>query len=84
MRRNENVDEFAKKGEEIYEKKLKRKLEKSHRGKIIVIDVDSGDYFWGSTGLEATRRAREKYPNKIFYAKRIGYKAVHVMYKGKR
>ena len=45
---------------------------KGKRGAIAVIEPETGDYFLGKTLTEATKRARKKYPNKIFYAIRIG------------
>ena len=66
--------ELAEKGKAIYEK-IKDRLEAEHMGEIVVIEVDSGDYFIGKTGLEAVDKAKEKYPNKIFYGIRIGRRA---------
>jgi len=68
---------FDRKAETIYRKKLKPKLERKYRGRIVAIDVDSGDYFVGRTVLEAIEKGRRRHPGKIFYAVRIGYPAVH-------
>ena len=68
---------FDRKAEAIYRKKLKPKLEDKYKGRIVAIDVESGDYFVGKTVLEAIDKGRKKYPGKIFYAVRIGYPAVH-------
>jgi hypothetical protein len=65
------------KAEAIYRKKLKPKLERKYKGRIVAIDVDSGDYFLGRTVLEAMEKGRKKHPDKIFYAIQIGYRAVH-------
>jgi hypothetical protein len=59
------------KGKEIY-LKIKDQLEPNHNGKIVAIDVDSGEYFVGDTLLEANDKAREKYLNKQLYFARIG------------
>ncbi len=72
-----NESQLAKKGKEYYEQHLKDILEKEYRGKIIAIDVDSGDYFFGETVSEAASEGRKKYPGKVFYAVRIGYESVH-------
>lgn len=47
------------------------------KGAIAVIEPETGDYFLGRTLTEATKKAKEKYPGKIFYAIRIGYSFVH-------
>jgi hypothetical protein len=46
-----NVHAIIKKGELIYSKQLKAKLEKKYFGKIVAIDPDTGDYFLGDTIL---------------------------------
>ena len=71
-----NVDRLAEKGEEIYRRKLKKKLEPKYIGKIIAIEVESGEYFIGNDLGEATDKAEAAFPDKIFYFKRVGYKAV--------
>lgn len=68
--------QIAEKGKEIY-KKLKDQLEPLYKGKIMVIEVDSGDYFLGNTLTEADTQARTKYPDKVFYGIKIGYPAVY-------
>lgn len=50
---------------------------KGEKGTIAVIEPETGVYFLGKTLTEATKKAREKYPDKIFYAIRIGYTFVH-------
>ena len=72
--------EMVVKGEAIL-KTIEDELLPEHRGKAVVIDVDSGDYFLGETGIEATDKARKKYPEKIFYLARVGARA-YVSFKG--
>lgn len=50
---------------------------KKEKGMIAVIEPDSGKYFLGKTLLEALKKAKEQYPNKIFYSVRIGYPFAH-------
>jgi hypothetical protein len=42
---------------------------------MIAIEVDSGKYFMGDDLAEARRKAETTFPDKIFYFKRVGYKA---------
>ena len=77
MKDSDSIRALAQEGEKIYNSRLKRKLEGKHRGKIIAIDVDSGEYFMGKTVLEAVEKGRQKYPDKIFHVIRVGYPAVH-------
>lgn len=68
-------DELAERGKDIY-KLLKPELEKKFKGKVIAIEIDSGDYVIGDDELDATVKAK-KFPDKIFTFIRIGYPAVH-------
>jgi len=69
-------DEFTERGKSVY-KLLKPKLEKKFKGKVIAIEVDSGDYVIGSDELDAALKAQKKFPHKIFTFIRVGYPAVH-------
>ena len=66
--------ELCSKGEKIYAE-LKEKLEPTLNNKFVAIEVDSGDYFIGNDAVEATNKAREKYPSSVFFLVRIGHLA---------
>jgi len=60
------------KGEEVYEKN-KQKLERAYLGKIVAIEVESGDVAGIGENLdEAYEQALKKYPSKKFYFRKIG------------
>ena len=71
------LSEFSQKGEEIYDSRIKHALPPDLKGKIVAIEIESGNYFIGDTVLKAGLLGRKKYPNRQFYFKRIGYKSVH-------
>ena len=60
-----NTTEIGRKGRKIFEV-ISEQLKTKYFGKAIVIDVETGDYFIGKTGIEATKKAKEKYPDKVF------------------
>lgn len=64
------------KGKEIYAG-IKDELEKEHKGEIVAINVDTGDYFLGKSVIEATDKGRQKYPDTVFYAARVGDRVVY-------
>jgi hypothetical protein len=45
-------------------------------GKIIAIDVDTGDYEIDRDGLTASKRLRARHPDAVILGLRIGYDAV--------
>jgi hypothetical protein len=61
----------------IYES-IKAKLEPNFKGKILAIEVESGEHFIGEPVLEAARKARAKHPDKTFHFFRIGFPTVYV------
>ena len=77
-----DIHDISQKGQPIFEA-LSQKLAETHFGKFIAIEADSGDYFLGETGIEATREAQSKYPGKIFFLGRLGYRTAYT-FKGRR
>ena len=71
------LSEFSQKGEDIYNTRIKHELPPDLKGKIVAIEVESGDYFIGDTPLKAGICGQKKHPNKQFYFKRIGYDTVY-------
>ena len=69
-------EEICLKGEAIYQT-LKERLEADHRGEIVAIEPESGDYFLGKDVVEATEAGRNAHPDKLFYYVRVGFPAVH-------
>jgi len=69
------MDVDVDKGHAIYER-IRNKLMKD-KGKIVAIEIESGDYFVGKDSIEAADKARQKYPDKLFYFMRIGAKAMY-------
>jgi hypothetical protein len=68
-------DKFVRSAEELYATRLRAILEPEHRDEFITIEPESGDYFLGRTLGEATRAARQAYPDRLTHAMRIGHKA---------
>lgn len=71
-----DLDFLEEEGERIYHERLKFVLEPQYKGRIIAIEVENGDYSMADTVGDALRNAKAKYPDKIFYVKRVGYRAV--------
>jgi hypothetical protein len=69
--------QFIQQAEEIYRRKYKKSLEKTAKGKVMAIDIETEDIFIGDSILEAGLNARQKYLDKIFHFIRVGYPAVY-------
>lgn len=70
-------DTAAQIGDNIYNQKL-RALEGEQSGRLVAIYIPTGEYFVGSSILEAAGKLREKHPNAgagDVYTRRIGDRA---------
>jgi hypothetical protein len=65
-------EEVVRRGEEIYERDIRAKVEAEHRGEFIVIDVETGDYEIDRKALEATHRVMARHPDGARCLLRIG------------
>lgn len=72
-------EEIAKRAEELDEQNIRAHVEDAYKGKIIVIDIDSGDYEIDEFSLPAAHRLKAKHPDATLYALRIGYDAVYTL-----
>lgn len=76
------IQEISAKGQQILEA-LPADVRQRHEGKFVAIDVESGDSFVGTSALEATRKAQQTHPNKVFFLGRVGYRTAYT-FKGRR
>jgi len=68
--------ELGRRARNLYER-LRSEVETPENiGKLIVMDVESGDYEIDKLGIEASRHLQARHPGSPLYALRIGYKAV--------
>ena len=77
MKQKINYEEIDRRGIEIYETKLRKLLSTSENiGKLLSIDVESGDYEIADDLLLSGRNLRKRHPNALMYGVKIGYDAV--------
>jgi hypothetical protein len=68
------TSEFGQRARSVYEQ-LRLKVETAENiGKLIVIDVNTGDYEIDDLGIESSRLLKDRHPDAVLYALRIGYK----------
>ena len=66
-----DLRERSRRADVLYER-LREQLEKEHLDEIVAIEPDSGEYLVGKDRREVEKKARVKYPDKIFFRRRIG------------
>src|SRR5438132_6522336 len=71
-------DEIARRGKELYEQGLRPKVETGENiGKIIAINVETGDYSIDDDLLKVAHRVLDRHPGAALWMQRIGYDAVY-------
>ncbi|MCY4654462.1 MAG: hypothetical protein OXC95_15015 [Dehalococcoidia bacterium] len=66
-------------GRAIYNKTIRDKVEPTEKGKVVVIDVNSGDWEIDTDDATALFRLLERRPDAFTWAERVGYTAVYDM-----
>ncbi|HLK60578.1 MAG TPA: hypothetical protein VKU00_28710 [Chthonomonadaceae bacterium] len=67
-------DEVAQRGKALYADGIRAKVEiPENIGKMVIIDVETGDYEVDELGLEASHHLHAKRPDAPLYGIRIGY-----------
>ena len=69
--------EIARRGEEIYEREFRDRLEPAETGKFLVIDIGTGDYEIDTDEVAALQRAIARNPDGPRYLKQIGFAVAH-------
>jgi len=73
-------EEIAHRGKDLYQHRLRTQVETADNiGKIIAIDLNTGDYEIDKDLLAAYDRLKAKQPNTVTWIKRVGYDAVYAI-----
>ncbi|MFM7426918.1 MAG: hypothetical protein ACKO7W_18285, partial [Elainella sp.] len=68
--------EIARRGKELYERNIRAKVETADNiGKIVSINVDTGEYEVGDDLVEISLRLRTKQADAALWGERIGFDA---------
>ena len=70
------AEEAGRLGDEIYERDIRPQVEEAHHGKIVAIDVDSGDYVIDDNALAASERLLAQNPGADIWCVKVGYRAL--------
>ncbi len=70
-------EEHARRGNEIYEHRLRVQLEPDNYGKIVAIDIDTGEHEVADDVISASQLLLARLPDAQIWCVRIGHLAVH-------
>lgn len=67
-------EEVAKRANRLYDSEIRQKVETEENiGKMVIIDIETGDYEVDETGLQAAHNLYAKHPYARLFGIRIGY-----------
>jgi hypothetical protein len=67
-------EEVAQRAKQLYESNIRKEVEiEANIGKMVIIDIETGNYEVDETGLKAARNLSKKHPNARLFGIRIGY-----------
>ena len=70
-----SMEEFERRGTDLYETKIRAQVEAGNLGRLLFIDIESGDYALAAAELEGAQVLIDKNPDAQIWCKRIGYVA---------
>jgi hypothetical protein len=71
------AEETARRGDEIYEREVRARVEAGNHGKVVAIDIETGTYALGENALAAAKRLRVQHPDAEIWFVRVGHRALH-------
>jgi len=70
-------EEFARRGNEIYQSQVRTQVEAGNHGKIVAIDIETGAFEVADDTITATDQLYERVPDAQPWVIRIGYRTVY-------
>jgi hypothetical protein len=70
-------EDFARRGNEIYEKQVRSRVEQGNRGKVVAIDIETGEFEVGEDTLAACGSLLARVPDAQIWCVRVGYRGVY-------
>ncbi len=77
IKRRYSKDEFAERGDAIYENDVRPQLQPDDEGKFAAIDIESGTYEVDENELVACDKLRVRVPEAQIWMVRVGSRYVH-------
>lgn len=76
-KRRYSKEEFARRGDAIYDKVVRPQTKKEDVGKFAAIDIESRSFEIDADELKACLKLRKRIPDAQIWMVRVGYRAVH-------
>ncbi len=70
-------EEFAQRGDALYETEIRAQVEEGNHGRIVAIDIETGAFEVSDTVVAASEQLLERLPDAQTWFIRIGHQAVY-------
>ena len=70
-------EEIARRGKEIYERDIRSLVEAGNKGRVVAIDVRTGEYELADDALTSASQLRARLPEAEIFFMRVGYPGLH-------
>lgn len=74
-------DEIVQRGEEIYERNIRPLIEAGNEGRVVAIDVLTGEYEMAADALTSIGQLRARMPGAAIFVLRVGHPGLHRIHK---
>ena len=75
--RRYSKEELRSRGQKLYDSGIRQQVEMGNKGKIVAIDIETGDFEVDENVVPATNRLFEHHPDAQPWIIRIGHRAVY-------
>jgi hypothetical protein len=76
-KRRYSKEEFARRGDALYEKEVRPQLKPDDEGKFAAVDIESGMFALDADELKAGNKLLKRVPDAQIWMVRVGYRGVH-------
>jgi hypothetical protein len=77
VKRRYSKEEFARRGDALYEKEVRPQLKAGDEGKFAAVDIESGEFALDADELRAGNKLRKRIPEAQIWMVRVGSRSVH-------
>ena len=71
-----SADEVVQRGQALYDRQIRTKVEEGNQGRYVLVDVETGEYKVGGNYYDLSRQFLSDKPDAVICVLRIGYPAV--------
>jgi hypothetical protein len=75
--RRYSKEEFARRGDAIYEKEVRPQIKARDEGKFAAIDIETSEFALDADELRACQKLRKRMPDAQIWMVRVGYPYIH-------